>query len=197
MITHRDTKEQCLVPLLASISVVGEKGGRLPPEGFLETYEAAKTKVGNYHIVATDGAQGFRATFRALGAPHSSAAVHGARLFTPVDTIDKAGLSQDAKRTLTKLAGNKQAKSVKHAWKIVGGDNKAESTVGQTKGQLRRTLKLGKGSKKFEHDAALCAQYIHHSPGLLSVFMALAQYRTAVQTRSNPRDCFKELPWTW
>ena len=197
VVTNRDTKEQCLVPMLASFSKKGEQGARLPPEGFLETFKIAKSKVSQYHVCATDGAQGFRATFRALHVAHSSAAVHGANLFSPVEDIDKSSLTPDGRAAFSRLTKTKQAKSTRHAFRLVAGDNKAESIVSQTKGQLRRTLKLGNSSRAFEHDPALSAQYVHHQPGLLSVLLALSQYRTAVQTRSNPRDSFKEFPWKW
>ena len=196
--THRDTKEQAIIPMLARATAQDDnEHARLPPEGFLETYTPASEKSRAYHIHATDGSKGFEATFKSLQQLHVNSAVHSRDIFTPVEIVTSTALSSATKAVASKMTKNNTAKKVGHDYKIVGGDNKAEASVSVIKRQLRRVAKLQPLSGVKEHAAPMAVAWVHNNPGLDTGLIGLSQWRTAVCLRCSPNKVWKQIPWEW
>jgi hypothetical protein len=149
-----------VVPLLCK---PGFAGHALPPEGVLETWKSISAKVSTGHIMSTDGSQAFHTVFRLRGTTHSSNAIHSKDIFTPVTSLSKSGLSEQDTKTLRSLAVRKKpaAREMAHEFRIVGGDNQAESAIAMIKNQLRRTCTLHGHPDKVPHRPALSAKYVH------------------------------------
>ena len=117
----------------------------------------------------------------------------------------KKGLTKQQERTLKKASTNAKKASLeqKTQYKVVAGDNQAESLISSVKLlQLRRSNRLGRGSPKLAHVDQLAALRMLNAPGLLNSLAALANYRKARcnQMGCSPKDFLNlntDEKWLW
>ena len=159
----------------------------------LTKYVDSKSCVGT-----TDSAPALLHGFAQRGMP-----VVGARHYldemTPFRAIKKKGLTKQQERTLKKASTNAKKASLeqKTHYKVVAGDNQAESLISSVKLQLRRSNRLGRGSPK-----QLAALRLLNAPGLSNLLAALANYRKARcnQMGCSPKDFLNlntDEKWLW
>lgn len=116
----------------------------------------------------------------------------------------KKGLTKQQKRTLKKASINSKKASLeqKTQYKVVAGDNQAESLISSVKLQLRRSNRVGRGSPKLAHVDQLAALRMLNAPGLSNLLTAVANYRKARcnQMGCSPKDFFNldtDEKWLW
>ena len=104
------------------------------------------------------------------------------------------GLTKQQERTLKKASTNSKKASLeqKTQYKVVAGDNQAESLISSVKLQLRRSNRVGRGSPKLAHVDQLAALRMLNAPGLSNLLTAVANYRKARcnQMGCSPKDFF-------
>ena len=116
----------------------------------------------------------------------------------------KKGLTKQQERTLKKASTNSKKASLeqKTQYKVVAGDNQAESLISSVKLQLRRSNRVGRGSPKLAHVDQLAALRMLNAPGLSNLLTAVANYRKARcnQMGCSPKDFFNldtDEKWLW
>ena len=188
------------------------QGAPSPAEDLKSVKKALTKYVDSKSCVGTtdsDSAPALLHGFAQRGMP-----VVGARHYldemTPFRAIKKKGLTKQQERTLKKaqlaLTNSKKASlEQKTQYKVVAGDNQAESLISGVKLQLRRSNRVGRGSPKLAHVECRPASSftnVENAPGLSNLLAAFANYRKARcnQMGCSPKDFLNlntDEKWLW
>ena len=154
-------------------------------------------------VLATDGSAAFKKAAKNLQKPHLKGVSPLTNVFTPTCKFCKGALSVRHAKTLQVHANKKDSlvKQSKRKFFVAGGDNRAESRLGQIKASMRRcgTLK-GHCSSKYKRIPVLAAAALHRKPGIMSVLNALQLYRNDCSSGKicvAPQDAFDPDSLSW
>ena len=144
-----------------------------------------------------DWGQAFQSVLKKAGVPTLPGVSHFRKVFTPVAVLKKKDLSPAVCKMLRAESKTKEPSVQEQAtqFKLVAGNNSAESLAGAARNQLRRLGSQGRTVCKTPESKnlqGLCAARLLRSPGFESVLQSLSLFRKAGQDGllGSPATCW-------
>ena len=148
----------------------------------------------NANIGNADGGPALQNAIKNTGTP-STKAKHNQEIYTPTCRLYKRHLSKKQDKTLKSLVQKGQAIEMMYFYKVIGGDNGAESVCGHLKNTQRR-VNLTAGPVKNANINMLSSQWLLEKPTLGKLLEAMKCFIHAANGQ-NPTDSLTTYSNEW